>query len=281
MVKLSCTEIDLIFAALSDPVPAGPYSHNTGCSWLVIEPTFWLTRKASIYCFQLPLWENFSKGRRKSLGLRDSITESAVQAADQNQRWRCNSTNYSVKQIKMSLLRRLLALPSPLAFQRTISAYRGSKCLILFNISSQWSQQALCPVEAGLLVELFRWSNSLLHEVSFFILPLANSASSSVIRIPRRFLQLYCKKLSAVVDLTGEAEYFSSWAGSGVSNRWKSMIGKAIQQSIRLANWYRLILVNHHWRLTDCYRLLISSTGHPRISTTTKCWQHTVIVYYW
>lgn len=62
MVKLSCTEIDLIFAALSDPVPAGPYSHNTGCSWLVIEPTFWLTRKASIYCFQLPLWENFNKG---------------------------------------------------------------------------------------------------------------------------------------------------------------------------------------------------------------------------
>lgn len=140
------------------------------------------------------------------------------------------------------------------------------------GVVSGWSWPACWVVQ---VIKQFA-SRSLL-----FFLPLANSASSSVIRIPRRFLQLYCKKLSAVVDLTGETEYFSSWAGSGVSNRWKSMIGKAIQQSIRLANWYRLILVNHHWRLTDCYRLLISSTGHPGFSTTTKCWQHTVIVYYW
>ena len=30
----------------------------------------------------------------------------------------------------------------------------------------------------------------------------------------------------------------------GVSNRWKSMIGKPINQSIKLVNWYRLVLVN-------------------------------------
>ena len=29
-----------------------------------------------------------------------------------------------------------------------------------------------------------------------------------------------------------------------VSNRWKSMIGKPIVQSIKLANWYRLVSVN-------------------------------------
>ena len=31
---------------------------------------------------------------------------------------------------------------------------------------------------------------------------------------------------------------------SGVSNRWKPMIGKPIDQSIKLVNWYRLVSVN-------------------------------------
>ncbi|KAL9969086.1 hypothetical protein ACROYT_G021252 [Oculina patagonica] len=61
----------------------------------------------------------------------------------------------------MSLLRRMLSLPSPLAFQRIISTYRV----------------------------------------------IGSSSTSSIIKLPTRFLQLYCRNLSAVVDL-----YADSWS---------------------------------------------------------------------
>ena len=52
----------------------------------------------------------------------------------------------------------------------------------------------------------------------------------------------------------------------GVSNRWKSMIGKPIDQSIKLVNWYRLVLVNR-WPIDNhtkiVHRLASIGTG-PR-----------------
>ena len=121
-------------------------------------------------------------------------------------------TDYSVERIKMSLLRRLLALRSPLDFQKTISAYRGSTCLI----SLLWTQQVLCVVELSwpaywIFVEVIEQcaSCSMVYlSLLGFSLRLGNSASSSLLKIPRRFLQLHCKKLSAVVDLTGETLLF-------------------------------------------------------------------------
>ena len=52
----------------------------------------------------------------------------------------------------------------------------------------------------------------------------------------------------------------------GVSNRWKSMIGKPIDQSIKLVNWYRLVLTNR-WSIDNhikiVHRLASIGTG-PR-----------------
>ena len=61
----------------------------------------------------------------------------------------------------------------------------------------------------------------------------------------------------------------NSLSQPGVSNRWKSMIGKPIDhryQSIKLVNWYRLVLVNR-WSIDNhtkiVHRLASIGTG-PR-----------------
>ena len=50
----------------------------------------------------------------------------------------------------------------------------------------------------------------------------------------------------------------------GVSNRWKSMIGKPIYQSIKLVNWYRLVSANRwpmDYHTKTVYRLLSIGTA--------------------
>ena len=50
----------------------------------------------------------------------------------------------------------------------------------------------------------------------------------------------------------------------GVSNRWKSMIGKPIDQSIKLVNWYRLVSANRwpmDYHTKTVYRLLSIGTA--------------------
>ena len=62
----------------------------------------------------------------------------------------------------------------------------------------------------------------------------------------------------------------------GVSNRWKSIIGKPVinlYQSIKLVNWYGLVSVNQ-WSIANhtktVHRLL--SVGHPRYSIDGNRW---------
>ena len=54
----------------------------------------------------------------------------------------------------------------------------------------------------------------------------------------------------------------------GVSNRWKSMIGKPINQSIKLVNWYWLVLVNrwpidNHTKIVHRLASLRYLSNHP------------------
>ena len=55
------------------------------------------------------------------------------------------------------------------------------------------------------------------------------------------------------------------WHLPGVYNRWKSMIGKlAIDQSIKLVNWYQLISVNR-WSIDNHTKIVHASMGRgPR-----------------
>ena len=116
-------------------------------------------------------------------------------------------------------------------------------------------------VEAGLPFEilqyLLKWSSSLLHGVCRYhhkvFLPLGNSVTSSLVKIPRKFLQLHCKKFSAVVDLTGETEFFSIWA------RIRAAAGAAVRLGCPTdGNWLELALFLIGWKCTVNFQISLA-----------------------